>query len=111
MSNIYYVIIIICIPNLVCFYYSKVFLIPCINISKLSKTRKFETITLLNQDLLYHEREKVVKNVKLIMAYFEQYIVAQLTSNFLCSIIQAKMEIKIIRENGLDIECAFKLSE
>lgn len=45
------------------------------------------------------------------MAYFEQYIVAQLTSNFLCSIIQAKMEIKIIRENGLDIECSFKLSE
>lgn len=57
------------------------------------------------------KREKVAKNLKLIMAYFEQYIVAQLTSNFLCSIIQAKMEIKIIRENGLDIECSFKLSE
>lgn len=53
----------------------------------------------------------MAKNLKLIMAYFEQYIVAQLTSNVLCSIIQAKMEIKIIRENGLDIECSFKLSE
>ena len=45
------------------------------------------------------------------MVYFEQDIVAHLTSNFLCSIMQAKMEIKIIRENGLDIECSFILSE
>lgn len=56
-------------------------------------------------------REKVVKNLELIMVYFEQDIVAHLTSNFLCSIMQAKMEIKIIRENRLDIECSFILSE